>query len=94
MRILGVSLHKVLLLFLSFSKSPSLLKMEFGCKRYHVFCMSVFAVLQIRSEIQSCSGMLWAEQWRCTRSRVQAEATLSSAPERPKISVTSSFLAL
>jgi hypothetical protein len=54
---LGVSLHKVVLLFLSFSKSPSLLKIMFECKRYRIFCMSVFAVLQFRCEIRSCSGL-------------------------------------
>jgi hypothetical protein len=43
------------------------------------FCMSGFAVLQIRSEIRSCSGLLWAEQWPGTRSGVQAGATPGSA---------------
>ena len=31
-------------LVLSFSKSPSLLKSEFVCKRYCIFCMKGFAV--------------------------------------------------
>jgi hypothetical protein len=53
----GLCMHKVVVLFLSFSKSPSLLKTEFGCKSYRVFRMSGFAVLQIRSEIRSCSGL-------------------------------------
>jgi hypothetical protein len=54
---LSFSLHKVVVLFLSFSKSPRLLKTEFGCKRYRIFHMSCFVVLQIWSEIRSCSGL-------------------------------------
>jgi hypothetical protein len=80
---LGVSLHKVLVLFISFSKSPSLLKMEFGCRRYCVFRMSGFPVLQIQTEIRSCFGLLRAEQWLGTRSGVQAGATPGSAPSCP-----------
>jgi hypothetical protein len=51
--ILGVSLYKVVVLVLSFSKSPSLLKMEFECKSYYVFSLTSFAVLEIRSTIRN-----------------------------------------
>jgi hypothetical protein len=37
LKILGVYLHEVLDLVLSFSKIPSLLKSESGCESYHVF---------------------------------------------------------
>jgi hypothetical protein len=55
--ILGLYVVHWIGLSLSFSKSPSLLKTEFGCKSYRVFRMSVFAVFQIRSCSGLCSGL-------------------------------------
>jgi hypothetical protein len=88
---IGVSLRKVVVPFLIFSKSSSLLKTEFVCKRYRVFRMCDFAVLQIRS----CSGLLRPEQWPGTHFGVQAGATPGSTlgcSGMTKKSVTVRFL--
>jgi hypothetical protein len=50
LKILVVSLHEVIDLVLSFSKSSSLLKSEFGCESYCIFCEGSF--LPVPSSVQ------------------------------------------
>jgi hypothetical protein len=40
-------------IFLSFSKSPSLLKSESGCESYHIFCEDIFCRFRARLDRKS-----------------------------------------
>jgi hypothetical protein len=60
-----------------------LLKTEFGCKSYRVFCISVFLVFQIRSDSELCSGLRSANVLDSEYSPEQLRALLRSTPKTP-----------